>query len=292
MHNTVLLYVVENLSLPSHNMQQSEHFNQIQGIFSSMFDINKSGHRYDIIINNPDKRNAVTKKMWQQIPELMKKLAADPDCRVVVFSGSGQHFVSGADIAEFKTERHTPQTAAQYEIINEEAFAAIRECPKPTLALIRGYCIGGGFGIAAACDMRLGDTTSQFCIPPAKLGIVYPPLALADIVNLIGVSTTKDLIFSARLMPASEALQVGFLNRLVQPDELNSCCDALVEAISQNAPLTISATKRALSGIQMTLNPAIKEELDALATSCLESWDCAEGRHAFLEKRKPVFKGC
>lgn len=255
------------------------------------FYIKKSAHRLDITVSNPEKRNAVTRSMWEELPDIMEAAGRDPDIRVIVISGDGCHFVSGADIAEFRAERSTPATAAAYEKVNERAFAAVRQCPKPVVAMIRGFCIGGGFGIAAACDLRIADETAEFCLPPARLGIVYPPQALADIVNLIGISAAKDLVFTARMMKAEEALRLGFLNRLVQPDALEETMDSLAGQIARTAPMTNSATKKALEGIQMALRTHYAEELEDLATACLESADCAEGRNAFLEKRAPLFRG-
>jgi len=244
-----------------------------------------------LVIDHPERRNAVSLSMWKALPALVAALDADPVVRVIVLAGGGeQAFVSGADIAEFAEVRRDAASARAYEDTNEAAFAALRQAAKPTLAMIRGACFGGGVGLAAACDLRIAADDAVFSIPAAKLGIAYPPPAIADVVALVGASRAKDLFFTARRLDAAEALSIGLVDRVVPAASLRDETLALAATIAGNAPLTLAAAKTAIAAA-VTADPAAAERARAAAEACFSSADFAEGRDAFLAKRTPRFTG-
>lgn len=244
-----------------------------------------------LIVDHPERRNAVSLSMWKALPALVAALDADPAVRVIVLAGGGeQAFVSGADIAEFAEVRRDAASARAYEDVNEAAFAALRGAAKPTVAMIRGPCFGGGVGLAAACDLRVAADDAVFSIPAAKLGIAYPPPAIADVVALVGASRAKDLFFTARRLDHAEALSIGLVDRVVPAASLRTETGALAETIAANAPLTIAAAKAAITAAAST-DPAAAARARAAAEACFSSADFAEGRDAFLAKRTPRFAG-
>ncbi len=241
-------------------------------------------------LNRPERRNALNAAMWAAIPQLMKSLDEHVDVRVIVIRGEGtQAFAAGADISEFGQARSDAAAAKDYEALNGAAFAAMRQAKKPVIAMIRGYCIGGGLALALACDLRLADSTALFQLPPARLGLAYPLDGLRDLVAAIGSAAAKDLIFTARRIGAEEALRLGLIDRLVT--DIDSETTALSAEIAANAPLTIAHAKRAIDLIAARPGHAEQEEVAQLAAACFDSADYAEGRAAFAEKRKPVFRG-
>lgn len=245
-----------------------------------------------IVIDNPARRNAVDLKMWLAIPDLVAALVADDSVRVIMVRGGGeQAFVAGADISEFETVRATAESARSYEASNADAFAALRHSPKPTIAMIRGFCLGGGLGLAVSCDMRISADDAVFGIPAGRLGVGYPPEAVRDVVNLVGPSRAKDIFFTARRLDHTEALRIGLVDRVVLADELMAEAWALAEMIAGNAPLTLKAAKAAITGVSGDPLAADWAAIKALADACFDSEDYAEGRAAFLEKRRPVFRG-
>ena len=244
-----------------------------------------------LIVDHPERRNAVTLSMWKAMPAVVAALEADPDVRVIVLCGGGeQAFVSGADIAEFAEVRRDAASARAYEDVNEAAFAALRQAIKPTVAMIRGPCFGGGVGLAAACDLRVAADDAVFSIPAAKLGIAYPPPAIADVVALVGTSRAKDLFFTARRVGHAEALSIGLVDRVVAAADLRAETVALAGTIAANAPLTITAAKAAIAAA-VSAEPAAAARARAAAEACFSSADFAEGRDAFLAKRTPRFHG-
>lgn len=243
-----------------------------------------------LIVDHPERRNAITLSMWRALPALVAALDADPAVRVIVLTGGGgQAFVSGADIAEFAEVRKDAASARAYEDVNEAAFAALRMATKPTVAMIRGPCFGGGVGLAAACDLRIAADDAIFSIPAARLGIAYPPPAVADVVALVGASRAKELFFTARRVGHAEALAMGLVDRVVHAESLKSETLSLVATIAENAPLTITAAKAAIAAAGGA--PGAAERARAAAEACFASDDFAEGRDAFLEKRPPQFRG-
>ena len=245
-----------------------------------------------LVLDNRARRNAVTLDMWRKIPEAIAALNENDAVRVIILRGAGEEtFVSGADISEFSTARRDARNAQDYENTNLIAFDAIRASAKPTIAMIRGFCIGGGMGIAAACDLRFAAEGSRFAIPAAHLGLGYPPAAVRDIVALVGKARAKDLFFSARRAEADEALAIGLIDRLVGDADLERHTRAYAGNIAENAPLTIAAAKAAIEALTGDPATADWEAVETSAARCFDSADFTEGRTAFLEKRTPQFTG-
>lgn len=243
-----------------------------------------------LILNQPERRNALNAAMWEAIPPLIARLSASPEVRVIVIRGAGtEAFAAGADISEFGESRHDAAAAARYEQLNGQAFAAVRGCAKPVIAMIHGYCIGGGLALALAADLRIADGSAQFALPPARLGLAYPLDGLRDLVATVGAAAAKDMIFTARRISAEEALRLGLVSRLAADLERETA--ALAAEVGSGAPLTIAHAKRAIDLIAGRPGHVEEGEVQALAARCFDSADYAEGRAAFAEKRKPVFRG-
>ena len=240
-----------------------------------------------VTINRPLKRNALTQAMWAELAEIVED--AGSRSGVVLIRGAGTDFSAGADIAEFSTLR-AESRAQDGEPESPAAFAAIRNCAVPTIAAIRGICFGGGFGIAAACDIRIGTADSTYCVPAARLGLAYPVDAMRDIVQSCGPQMARWLTFSGRRMDAARALSCGFLSDVVAGEELDAEADGLASDIAQNAPLSIAAARAAIDAALAT-DPSYRAEAIRRARIALDSEDYAEGRAAFADRRKPVFRG-
>lgn len=245
-----------------------------------------------IRFNNPARHNALSVDMWEAIPPLLAQAEQDDRIRLVVFSGAGEKsFVSGADISQFEDMRAAREAVARYEEMAENALMGIYRCSKPTLSCIRGFCIGGGVNVAISCDIRIASTDSVFSIPAARLGLGYRYSAMKNLVDLIGPGAAKDLFFTARKIDAQEAKSLGLISRVCEPAQLPALLNEYTAALGANAPLTVRAGKAITAEI---LKPS--PELDfalcqQLIRGCFESEDYAEGRRAFMEKRKPHFKG-
>jgi enoyl-CoA hydratase/carnithine racemase len=244
-----------------------------------------------LILDNPARLNALTSAMWAAIPRLMAEAEADPGVRVIVLKGAGgKAFSAGADISEFDSAR-TGDAATAYDALNHAAFEALLQANKPTLAMIEGFCLGGGLGIAACCDLRLANDAATFAIPAAKLGLGYHPRWVRTLLTLAPPASVKELLFTGHRFSAAEALQMGLVNRVHPPAALDAETRALADTIAANAPMTIRAAKAAID--ELTLKPETPDigRLEALVKACFQSADYAEGRKAFGEKRKPIFKG-
>jgi enoyl-CoA hydratase/carnithine racemase len=245
-----------------------------------------------LTFNNPQRHNAVSLDMWQDASAALEELARDPAVRVVVVTGAGgKAFVSGADITKFESERSTLEAVETYNAAVERFSQTLLDYPKPTIAMIRGYCIGGGVGIAVCCDLRICNEASRFGVPAAKLGLGYPLDSIRRLMNLVGPQFVNEMLFTARQFDASEAFHIGFVNKVVPDGEIEDYIRKMAETIAGNAPLTIRAVKGVVR--QLLLDPAAGNSAacDALVRQCFESADYKEGRRAFLEKRKPVFSG-
>ena len=245
-----------------------------------------------VIFNNPERHNAVSLEMWAATREILDGFRNDAEVRVVVLTGAGgKAFVSGADISKFGAERASEEGIAKYNATTERAFSGVHEFPKPTIAMIRGYCIGGGMALATCCDMRIATAGSKFGIPAAKLGLGYDHKGIRRLMDVVGPSFAKEIFFTARQFDAEEARMMGFVNRVVPDAELESYVKTYGDTIAGNAPLTIGAAKHAVSEL---LKDEADRDIDAVVASvkrCFDSKDYIEGRTAFLEKRKPAFTG-
>jgi enoyl-CoA hydratase/carnithine racemase len=249
------------------------------------------GQVLHIRFNNPGKHNALSVDMWEALPPLLDKAAKDDGVRMVVLSGEGgKAFVSGADISQFEDMRAAKEAVKKYEAMAESALQGIYEFGKPTIACIQGYCIGGGVNVAICCDIRIASADSTFAIPAAKLGLGYRYSAMKNLTDLVGPGHAKDIFFTARRLDAAEALRIGLVNRVAEADKLDALLAEYTTAICQNAPLTIKAGKRIIRDVLKT-EDADMDLAKKLILDCFESDDYAEGRRAFMEKRKPVFKG-
>lgn len=242
--------------------------------------------------NNPDKRNAMSIEMWGQMGEILEDFARNDAVRVVVMRGAGERaFVSGADISQFEAHRSNAEAAARYSAISAEARRRLRTFEKPLIAMIHGYCLGGGLGIALAADLRFAADDAVFGIPAARLGIAYGPESMRQLVALVGPMMAKDMLFSARRLPAAEAQRIGLVSHLAPAGELEATVRDYAATLVENAPLSQRATKAIIDEM---VKPESEQDA-ALAqrhvSLCFDSADYAEGRRAFMEKRKPVFTG-
>ena len=245
-----------------------------------------------ITFNNPERHNATSYEMWLALPVVLDAYASDPEVRVIVLKGAGEKaFSAGADISQFKEKRTGAEAVKEYNAAADQANRALRECVKPTIAMIRGYCIGGGTAIAVGCDMRIASDDARFGVPAAKLGLGYRFEGISRLASLVGPSIAAEIFFTARQFSAQEALQMGLVNRIVPAAELDSHTRDAADTISANAPLTVAAVKRAL--LEYMKNPAERDLAlcQRMVDACFESEDYREGQAAFMEKRKPQFMG-
>jgi len=230
--------------------------------------------------------------MWEATRDILADFRKDASIRVVVLTGAGgKAFVSGADISKFGNERATEEGIAKYNATTEQAFSGVYDFPKPTIAMIRGYCIGGGMALATCCDMRIATQGSKFGIPAAKLGLGYDSKGVRRLVSVVGPSFAKEIFFTARQFDAEEARMMGFVNRLVPDAELESYVKSYADTIASNAPLTIVAAKHTVIELLKDENERDMKSVAAAVKHCFESKDYIEGRTAFMEKRKPAFTG-
>ena len=245
-----------------------------------------------MIFNNPERRNALSMDMWQAIPAILEHFERDPDVRVVVLKGAGDKaFVAGADISQFEKQRSSAESIAQYDRIAEAANLKLQELRKPTIAMIHGFCIGGGVGVALQCDLRIAADTARFGIPAARLGLGYRWAGVKKLVDLVGPSFAKEIFFTARHFTAAEALGMGLINRAVPEAELDGYVRNYCAMMAENAPLTMEAVKGVVHELAKPGAQFDRAHCEALVARCFDSQDYIEGRRAFMEKRKPVFAG-
>ncbi|WP_269930070.1 enoyl-CoA hydratase-related protein [Aminobacter sp. HY435] len=243
-----------------------------------------------IVISRPARKNAITQAMWVDLAQRVNELGADDGTRVIVLRGAGADFSAGADISEFDSLRGTAESARAYEATNSAAFAALRNCLVPVVAAIRGICFGGGFGIAAACDLRIATDDAQFAVPVARLGLAYPQDAMADIVWAAGEQTARYLAYTAGRIDAQAALSAGFLLEIVEAERFDARIADIAGTIARNAPLSVRASKAAIrSALSHEAGEVALAQQFGDATFLSE--DYAEGRAAFSNRRTPVFKG-
>jgi enoyl-CoA hydratase/carnithine racemase len=245
-----------------------------------------------VVFNRPKMRNAISLAMWMEIASLTESLSKDDAVRAIVYRGAGtEAFASGADISEFEQNRKDLETAANYNAQTEAAYRTVRECPKPTVAMIFGYCMGGAMAIAMACDFRFAATGSKFGIPAARLSIIYGLDPVHQLVDLVGPAYAKDILYSARTVEAEEALRIGFIQRLVAAGELEAVTYDYLEKVAANAPLSIRGTKAQVRAIFEGVTDAHRARLKQMGGETVASEDYREGTRAFMEKRAPRFQG-
>jgi enoyl-CoA hydratase/carnithine racemase len=246
-----------------------------------------------LIFNRPDKRNAMGIETWQLMPDYVKDLAADDAIRVVILRGAGaQAFVAGADISQFKDRRRNMEDEAEYRRIGARGREALAMLTKPLLAMIHGYCVGGGVSIAIGCDIRIASDDARFGIPAARLGLGYHYSGMEQLMALIGPSYTKEIFFTARTdWSAQDALRMGLVNQVVPKADLEAFTREYALTIARNAPLTLRSAKASVNEL---LRPSEKRDLamlERLIADCFNSQDYQEGVRAFSEKRRPQFQG-
>ena len=254
--------------------------------------LSREGATVRITFNKPERMNAMSLDMWEALHAVLDALAVDDSVRVVVLNGAGDKaFVSGADISEFEGQRSSEDSVRRYNAISEASDAALYNFPKPTIAEIKGYCIGGGMGLAVACDFRICANDSRLGITAGRLGLGYNYNGVHKLVELAGPSVAARILYAAELFPADQALAMGLVTQVVTRDELSSTVNDLAQRIAGNAPLTVMTAKAAIRAIGGADGVPQQSDIDALVARCFASEDYAEGRRAFSEKRKPVFKG-
>ncbi len=252
----------------------------------------REGQVGHVVFNNPAKLNAVSLDMWDGLLDIMKDYESDPDIRCVVVSGAGgKAFVSGADISKFESERANAEAQVRYDAISKRGYEAIYDCSKPTIAKIAGYCIGGGMNLAACCDMRFCNEDARFGVPAAKLGLGYGFLRIERLSRIVGLPRAMEFLFTAKQYSSKEAYEMGLVNAVASDAELDALVAKTTDAIAQNAPLTIALAKASAREIAKPESQQAHKKLERMAEACFDSDDFKEGRRAFMEKRKPMFKG-
>lgn len=245
-----------------------------------------------LVFNNPQRHNALSLEMWQGIGDVLETFAGDDDVRVAIMRGAGgKAFVSGADISEFDSKRASASQEGDYASIAGRANRWLSQFEKPLIALIEGYCIGGGLATALAADVRFATPESKFGIPAAKLGLGYGYSGLAKLANAVGPARARDIMFSARLMAADEAQSMGLINFVTAGKDIEAESIAYAQRIAGNAPLTVRAAKSAINAWEQGARPEDLDRVREQVSACFDSQDYKEGRRAFKEKRTPDFLG-
>jgi enoyl-CoA hydratase len=245
-----------------------------------------------ITFNNPEKRNAMSLEMWQGLVNALVDMRDDPDVRVVIMAGAGDRaFVSGADVSQFEETRHNAEVSEEYSRRSAGQGAILAEYPKPTIACIRGFCLGGGLQVAMLADIRIAGENSEFGFPAAKLGLAYSYNDLNLLVSLVGPSWAGLLMYTGMRIKSAEALRIGIVDRVVPDAELWNATTEIARNISGNAPLAVAAAKTTIR--QVLRDPGMRDmnAIKEAAAACMDSDDFREGRQAFLEKRSPHFTG-
>ncbi|MBR0714278.1 enoyl-CoA hydratase [Bradyrhizobium liaoningense] len=245
-----------------------------------------------VTFNNPDKRNAMSLEMWEGFGQALTELRDDDAVRVVVLRGAGgKAFVSGADISQFEKTRHNAAASEEYAKRSEAQRALLAGYPKPTIACIQGFCLGGGMQVAMLSDIRIASASSQFGIPAARLGIAYGYDGPRHLVSLVGPSWARLLMYTGMRIDAAEALRIGLVERVIPDDELWGAVMEIAHTVSENAPLAIKAAKITIAQVLKDESQRDMDAIKAIGTACMDSEDFREGRQTFMEKRKPQFSG-
>jgi enoyl-CoA hydratase len=245
-----------------------------------------------MIFNNPERHNAISLEMWEAALEIMAGFSADPSVRVMVVTGAGgKAFASGADISKFKDERQEAAAVAHYQATTQKAYSAIQGMAIPTIAMVRGYCIGGGTAAAVCCDIRICTENAKFGVPAAKLGLGYGLQRAEPLVNLVGPAYAKEMFFTGRQFDAREAERMGLVNRVVADDQLEAAVQEMARTIADNAPLTVRTAKLVVGEVLKDARDRDVAATERAVDACFSSNDYKEGQAAFAEKRKPRFTG-
>jgi enoyl-CoA hydratase len=245
-----------------------------------------------LTFNNPGRRNAVSLAMWQALRRGVDEFSADAEILAIVVKGAGDKaFVSGADISEFGEKRSSPETVRSYNRVAEAATEALQQARMPTIAMIRGFCIGGGMSVAMSCDLRIAAQGARFGVPAARLGLGYEYKGVRKLVEVVGPSFAKEIFFTARQFTADEALAMGLINRLVPEAGLETFVRGYAQAIADNAPMTVASIKTIVGEVMKDESERDLALCRRVVDRCFDSADYVEGRTAFMEKRKPVFTG-
>jgi enoyl-CoA hydratase/carnithine racemase len=245
-----------------------------------------------ITFNQPEKRNAISMSMWDAVAAAAEMLGRDDSVRVVVLSGAGgKAFASGADISEFAAARASAEDEEKYHAHADDARTALRTMGKPIIAMIQGFCIGGGCATALLADLRVATPESKFGVPAAKLGVAYALEGLHRLVALVGPSVAKEIMFTGRQFTAAEAFAAGLINRIVEPADLERIVSGLAQTIARNAPLSIFHSRETIDMLAGDPSKWDRARIEALYAKCFDSEDFREGRTAFMEKRTPTFRG-
>ena len=245
-----------------------------------------------ITFNNPEKRNAMSLDMWEGLGHALIELRDNPEIRVVILTGAGDKaFVSGADISQFEKTRHNAEASEEYSKRSAAQRALLADYPKPIIACIRGFCLGGGMQVAMAADIRIASDNSQFGIPAARLGIAYGYDGLKNLVSLVGPSWARLLMYTGMRIDAAEAVRIGLVDRVVADSDLWNAASEIARTISGNAPLAIKAARITIAQVLKDSGDRDMGAIKQIGTDCMDSEDFREGRRAFMEKRKPQFHG-
>ena len=245
-----------------------------------------------LIINNPERRNAISLEMWEAMGSAFQAFEKDAEVRCVVMCGVGDKaFASGADISQFEKHRSDADAAEAYGTISKGVRRQMIAFEKPLIAMIRGFCMGGGLGIAMTADLRIAADDAVFGIPAARLSIAYDFLNLSNLVHLVGPAKAKEILLTARRFDANEALQMGLVNAVVPVAELDAAIGELTDRLVDNAPLSLKASKLTIDEVVKDAGERDMARIEALSRACFDSEDYAEGRAAFMEKREPTFRG-
>jgi enoyl-CoA hydratase len=245
-----------------------------------------------LVFNQPAKKNAINDAMWRGIPQAMERFDADPEVRCVAFRGAGtEAFAAGADISEFENKRSERGAVAEYDELLDRVLHSIQGSPKPTLAMIYGFCLGGGVEIALACDLRYCGASAHFGIPAARLGLAYNVEGHKRLLETVGHARAREMMFLGRRYNADEAFAMGLVHRVLPDAELEPYADGVINTLCENAPLSIANTKTILEEYVKSSGAPNAERMRAAIERCAKSADYIEGRRAFMEKRKPRFTG-
>jgi len=243
-------------------------------------------------INNAAKRNAMSKAMWARMGDVFDEWATNPDVRAVIVRGDGDKcFCAGNDISEFATLRNSKESIAEYHRITDHAYAALKNIPKPTIARIEGFCIGGGLELAMLCDLQFAASSATFGVTPAKLGLGYKLEDVSLLVENVSPKAAKELLFTGAKYSSDDAMRWGLINRVAPAEELDELVENTVRDIAQNAPLSVKAAKMIIG--EAIKPPSVRDTVlcQEVVDACHDSADYQEGQRAFAEKRKPIFTG-